>query len=62
MWGCSTAKYSVWYVEMLSDCDSSVHKDSSVSSSHVGKMWKCVSLNVYTMLVVDGDSPQKTSA
>ena len=49
MWGCSITKYSVWYVEMLSDCDSSVHKDS-VSSSHMGKMWKHVRLNVYAML------------
>ena len=28
----------------------------------MGNMWKCVSLNVYTMLLVDWDSPQKTSA
>ena len=26
MWGCSIAKYSVWYVEMLSDGDSFQHK------------------------------------
>ena len=35
---------------MVSDCDSSVHKDSFVSSSHTGNLWKYVSLNVYTML------------
>ena len=46
LWSHPISKYIMWYVEMLSDGNSSAHTRQSARSSHMGKMWILVSLTV----------------